>query len=262
MRPLPSSYGITSGDVEAFQNTKALFHCKNQRFFGSGFWSKINLKSLAEVVFIFGGVPAYFIATFGGSMGMALAGFCAIPLGVLVLCAIVAKIHQKRIVLPANCEKNLLATEKYLEAVAEFDAKQYQINQQKKRLLEEQQRKHESFWFSLSGIQFEHFLKDLLEKSNYSHVKTTPYSGDGGIDLFAVDPEGKKVVFQCKAHSRPVSPDDVRAFFGSFKALGNKADYGVLVALSGATGSGVRFLKLNGLKLWTVKDVVAMANAC
>jgi len=262
MRPSPSSYGITSRDVEDFQSTKILFQRKNQRLFGSGLWSKTNLKSLAKVVFLFGGVPAYFIATFGGSMGMALVGFCAVPLGGLVLYAVTEKIHQRRIVLPENCEKKLLATEMYLKAVAEFDAKQYQFNQKEKRLLEEKQRKQESFWFSLSGIQFEQFLKDLLEKSNYTHVKTTPYSGDGGIDLFAVDPGGQKVVFQCKAHSRPVSPDDVRAFFGSFKALGNKADYGVLVALSGATGSGVRFLKLNGLRLWTVKDVVAMANAC
>ena len=142
MRPLPSSYGITSGDVEAFQSTKILFHRKNRRLFGSGFWSKTNLQSLTKVVFLFGGVPAYFIATFGGSMGMALVGFCAVPLGVLVLYAVSEKIHQRRIVLPVNCEENLLATEKYLKAVAEFDAKQYQINQQEKGLLEDQQRKH------------------------------------------------------------------------------------------------------------------------
>ena len=262
MNPDPSLYGITEKDVQDYYKNKSLFEKKFGKLFGPSFFSESNLLAIGKIFLIFGGISVFLVSMVGllESNGSFLLAFFVVPLALLFFLAVKEKVDQNSLVVPSDLEERILATEKYLKAKAAKDAENYQIQKEEQKRLENLQRQYEAFWFNLSGVEFENKLKDVLEKNRFTKVSTTAYSGDNGIDLFAVDPDGKKVVFQCKAHSRPVSPDDVRAFFGSFKAVGDKADYGVLVALSGVTDSGSKFMRDNGLKLWTVKDVVKLAR--
>lgn len=73
-----------------------------------------------------------------------------------------------------------------------------------------------------SPMKFETRIGELLFVLGYYSIQTTPYKGDWGADLLAIDPSGKKWVFQCKHYKKsiPVQAVDeaVRARYYYFKS--------------------------------------------
>jgi hypothetical protein len=91
----------------------------------------------------------------------------------------------------------------------------------------------EDFWKNLNGYEFEDEVGELYKKMGYI-VKVTPKSGDGGIDLI-LRKDNQKIGVQCKHHSKPVGPNDVRAFIGVL--LTQNYDSGIFISLNGFTAT-------------------------
>lgn len=76
---------------------------------------------------------------------------------------------------------------------------------------------------TLSGVEFENYLKLLFEKMGYS-VQTTPKSKDFGADLI-VEKNGRKTIVQAKCYGHTVGVSAVqeiiaaRAHYDTFEAL-------------------------------------------
>ena len=121
-------------------------------------------------------------------------------------------------------------------------------------------RQHLEFWHELDGVGFEKELATLLRDSGYKNVSLTAITGDDGIDLWAKDPDGDACIFQCKAYKNTVSPAQVRELLGSLKSVGDRANYAVMVALSGVTGGAERFAERNEILIWDGDNLVKMAE--
>jgi restriction system protein len=69
---------------------------------------------------------------------------------------------------------------------------------------------------SLSPSQFEHLTAELLRRQGFHHVHVVGGPGDYGADITGVDPEGRKVVVQCKRYAprNKIGSRDVQTFFG------------------------------------------------
>ena len=132
-------------------------------------------------------------------------------------------------------------------------------------LQEKQQRNHElrkkaSFWENLDGRSFEKHVASLLVAFGYTGVSLTPATKDAGIDIFAKDGTGCTVIFQCKAHRTPVGIGSTRDLLGTLTSFSAKADYAVMVSVSGFTDGATEFAEKNEIHTWSVLDLVSLAN--
>lgn len=104
----------------------------------------------------------------------------------------------------------------------------------------------------LSGVEFERYVKRLLERKGW-RVETTPLTRDRGIDLIArrTDDVGVEMTLyvQCKNHASPVGVEVVRELNGALPKQLSGA-HGVLVCPSGFTAAALAFAKERGLALW------------
>jgi hypothetical protein len=90
-------------------------------------------------------------------------------------------------------------------------------------------------WF-----EFEKDCARLLRNRNYTAVHRAVHrDGDGGVDIFATDPDGITYVVQCKcwAANRPVGPDVVRELAGAIQL----ADVGSVQRSQGILITSSRF---------------------
>lgn len=110
----------------------------------------------------------------------------------------------------------------------------YRIQQEQKRELEK--RTHIT---TLGGVltlrsdEFEELIGDLLRESGYTQVIRVGGSGDLAADLTATDPQGRKVIVQCKRYSpeKTVGTPDLQKFIGML-IVEHKADFGIFVTTS------------------------------
>jgi restriction system protein len=65
----------------------------------------------------------------------------------------------------------------------------------------------------MEGYEFEEFIAILLKKLGYKDVFVTKKSGDGGVDILAINPEGEKTAIQCKRMNSRVSNSAVQEIF-------------------------------------------------
>jgi hypothetical protein len=89
-------------------------------------------------------------------------------------------------------------------------------------------------WQRLPGRRFELEHARLFNAMGWE-AKPTRASGDGGIDIEAKI-DGARVIVQCKAYSKPVSPAVARELYGTL--LSSKAQSAMLASVSGF-GRGV-----------------------
>ena len=86
---------------------------------------------------------------------------------------------------------------------------------------------------ALSPDGFERLCKLILRVVGFEEVTVTARSGDGGIDGFGVLRTNPlvtdRVLFQCKRHTKQVSPAYIREFRG---AMANRASRGIFLATS------------------------------
>ena len=121
-------------------------------------------------------------------------------------------------------------------------------------------RKNIEFWQELDGVTFEREFASLLKDSGFTSISLTATSGDEGIDIWGTDPSGKRCIFQCKAYKDPVVPAQVRELLGSLASVKDKANYAVMVALSGTTSGALGFAKKNEVRIWNGKTLTEMAK--
>src|SRR5260370_10178387 len=86
---------------------------------------------------------------------------------------------------------------------------------------------------ALSAGGFERLCSLILREVGFEEVAVTGRSGDGGIDGFGILRTNRlvtdRVLFQCKRHTKQVSPAYIREFRG---AMHNRADRGIFLATS------------------------------
>lgn len=91
--------------------------------------------------------------------------------------------------------------------------------------------------YEMDPLAFEELVADLFRAMGM-HAVTTVRSGDGGVDVEAVDPDpirGGKIVVQAKRYRNTVPPSAVRDLYGTVQDVG--ANKGVLITTS-AFGPG------------------------
>lgn len=103
----------------------------------------------------------------------------------------------------------------------------------------------------LSPEEFERIVGSLLELRGYQ-ISYTKRSGDGGIDVIAVNPEpvfGGRLVVQCKRYEpgRRVGVEAVRELYGVMQD--ERANKGLLVTTSAFTTAALRFADGKPLEL-------------
>lgn len=71
--------------------------------------------------------------------------------------------------------------------------------------------------FNLTYTQFEHACADVLRSLGYTEVERTGKAGDRGVDIRAIDPNGKKTIAQCKQHNIGIKANsgEFQAFIGA-----------------------------------------------
>ena len=107
----------------------------------------------------------------------------------------------------------------------------------------------------MSGAEFEKITKEILEKNGFKRVKTTPVSGDFGVDVIA-EKDSVKYVIQCKKYSSSVGIKAVQEIMGS-KAM-NNAHVAVVLTNNFFTKSAKELAKSNGVLLWDRDKLIEM----
>ncbi|MFP8961670.1 restriction endonuclease [Streptomyces nanhaiensis] len=86
--------------------------------------------------------------------------------------------------------------------------------------------------YEMDPVEFEELVADLFRAMGMQAV-TTSRSGDGGVDVDALDPDpirGGKIVVQVKRYRNTVPPSAVRDLYGTVQSTG--ANKGVLITTS------------------------------
>lgn len=103
--------------------------------------------------------------------------------------------------------------------------------------------------FSMDPIAFENLVAELFRAMGMEAV-TTQRSGDGGVDVEALDPtpiRGGRIVVQVKRYNRTVAPTAVRDLYGTVQDRG--ANKGVLVTTATFGPTSYAFIEDKPLEL-------------
>ncbi|MEU9332297.1 restriction endonuclease [Streptomyces sp. NPDC048290] len=114
--------------------------------------------------------------------------------------------------------------------------------------------------YAMDPIAFEGLVAELFRAMGMRAV-TTQRSGDGGVDIDAVDPapiRGGKIVVQVKRYRATVPPTAVRDLYGTVQDAG--ANKGVLVTTSGFGPGSYAFAHGKPLELVTGPDLVDLLH--
>ncbi len=114
--------------------------------------------------------------------------------------------------------------------------------------------------FAMDPIAFENLVADLFRAMGMQAV-TTQRSGDGGVDVDALDPtpiRGGKIVVQVKRYRNTVPPTAVRDLYGTVQAEG--ANKGVLVTTSGFGPGSHTFANGKPLELVSGPELVDLLH--
>ncbi|MEU6854874.1 restriction endonuclease [Actinacidiphila alni] len=113
---------------------------------------------------------------------------------------------------------------------------------------------------AMDPLEFEELVAELFRAMGMRAV-TTVRSGDGGVDVDALDPDpirGGKIVVQVKRYRNTVSPSAVRDLYGTVQSVG--ANKGVLITTSGFGPTSHTFANGKPLTLVSGTDLVALLH--
>lgn len=116
--------------------------------------------------------------------------------------------------------------------------------------------------YSLDPIEFENIVKALLMKMGFN-ATTTKASGDGGVDIVAINEQpiiGGKYVIQCKRYGmgNNIGEPTIRELFGVMHA--ENANKGILITTSDFTKQAVAFAKDKAIELINGYDLQNLFN--
>src|SRR4030042_6996045 len=115
---------------------------------------------------------------------------------------------------------------------------------------------------SLDPIEFENLVKALLIKMGFN-ATTTKASGDGGIDIIAINEQpiiGGKYVIQCKRYAtgNNIGEPVVRELYGVMHA--ENANKGILITTSDFSRQAINFDQDTAIELINVKFLLSLLN--
>ncbi|BBA95921.1 putative Mrr restriction system protein [Actinacidiphila reveromycinica] len=113
---------------------------------------------------------------------------------------------------------------------------------------------------TMDPLEFEELVAELFRAMGMSAV-TTVRSGDGGVDVDALDPDpirGGKIVVQVKRYRNTVTPSAVRDLYGTVQSMG--ANKGVLITTSGFGPTSHAFANGKPLTLVSGTDLVELLH--
>lgn len=108
---------------------------------------------------------------------------------------------------------------------------------------------------TLSPVQFEEEIARLLKRDFWLNVKVLGGSGDGGIDVAGIGPDGARIVVQCKRYAKTsfVTPTQVRDLAGA-RAM-HTADFALLVTTGTLTSQASITARLAKIDVLTAKGI-------
>lgn len=109
---------------------------------------------------------------------------------------------------------------------------------------------------SMSGYDFEKFLKELFQKMNYN-VHHTTLSNDQGADL-VIEKLNIKIVVQAKRQQNPVGNKAVQEVSASMKHY--KCDKAIVVSNNYYTKSAISLAKSNEVELWDREKLIKLID--
>lgn len=109
----------------------------------------------------------------------------------------------------------------------------------------------------LTGIEFENFTKEFLERIGFSNLKTTKASGDFGVDIIG-NLKNQRYVIQTKRHGSPVNLKSVQEVYAGMRYYG--ADYCMVVTNNTFTEAAKELAKRCNCKLIDREDFIKLPD--
>lgn len=106
------------------------------------------------------------------------------------------------------------------------------------------------FWTgidTMSGLQFEEWCVELLEKLGYEKVETTKASGDQGVDILAERDE-VPYAFQCKCYATVLGNTPIQEVYAGLRFY--NCNVGVVITNRSFTSGAKDLAKATGVLLW------------
>jgi hypothetical protein len=239
-RPRPEAFGLTSERLAEFDNAL--------KWFFTRLFTVIFVLSFLWTVgefFARGGRPNQI--TVGGLVGLLLAllfvGFFGLVTSALVATIVASGAAWIAYALWKWTQRDYGRFRSYESAV-----KHYKIEHAVWL-------KAQRFWWDgLDARRFEQEVAEFFKKQGH-RVEWTGRSGDGGVDIRLTTPDGKKIIVQCKAHGKPVSPAVVRDLYGTL--LHEKSDEAWLMSRSGFTVGAKKFVAGKAIRLMGLDHILA-----
>lgn len=113
----------------------------------------------------------------------------------------------------------------------------------------------------MTGLEFEEFTAELLQKLGYYDVQVTKASGDQGIDVLATK-SGTRYAIQCKNYASKLDNTPVQEAYAGKAYYGY--DVGVVITNSTFTDGAYQLANSIGVLLWdrhTLQAMIEEANA-
>jgi hypothetical protein len=266
---IPPQFGLSEEESKDFYRShryKKPSDGRQDGVFGFGFFT-FSLSVITTLVFV---IVAVIIGGFGfeNIAGVTFLGICLFILSMLVFTA------GGTLIVEPLLERNHYAKHErsqFAERVRKYhdweegnrkrsqEHENERIAEERARLNTEKtrQRKLADHWLGLGGIEFERELGGLYRELGYD-VKTTPVTGDQGIDLI-LKKNGLTTIVQCKSHQQPVGPAIAREIYGALVSSG--ADNAILACTSGFTSGVLEFVKDKPIALVSAKEIVALVES-
>lgn len=100
---------------------------------------------------------------------------------------------------------------------------------------------------SMTGLEFEGFCAEILEKNGYDNVSVTRGSGDQGVDIIAYR-DGVKYGFQCKCYTADIGNKAVQEIYAGKTYY--QCHVGIVLTNRQFTPAAIDLAKKNGIVLW------------
>lgn len=100
---------------------------------------------------------------------------------------------------------------------------------------------------SMTGLEFEGFCAEILEKNGYDNVSVTRGSGDQGVDIIAYR-DGIKYGFQCKCYTADIGNKAVQEIYAGKTYY--QCHVGIVLTNRQFTSAAIDLAKKNGIILW------------
>ena len=100
---------------------------------------------------------------------------------------------------------------------------------------------------SMTGLEFEGFCAEILEKNGYDNVSVTRGSGDQGVDIIAYR-DGVKYGFQCKCYTADIGNKAVQEIYAGKTYY--RCHVGIVLTNRQFTPAAIDLAKKNGIVLW------------